>query len=99
MSAKEVFANPGVVVLPDQQIAADFYRRLKSRTSLWQMLIEHHDHPTPRARFNILAKVRCIGVGNAKSHIAQLPLASATTIDGQLGLSTGRSAPAVAVEP
>ncbi|SBW80547.1 hypothetical protein PVE_R1G2662 [Pseudomonas veronii 1YdBTEX2] len=57
MSAQKLFVYPRVVILTDQQVATDLYRRLKSRTLLWQMLIEHHDHPAPRARFNILAKV------------------------------------------
>src|SRR5450830_2003099 len=86
MSTNELLVNQRVIVFTDQHVTVDFYRWLKSRTLLWQMLIEHHDHPAPRARFNILAKVRCIGVGNAKSHIAKLPLASATAVDGQLGL-------------
>ncbi|MNL39479.1 hypothetical protein D3C87_1617600 [compost metagenome] len=50
------------------------------------MMIEHHDHPTPWPRFDVLPEVRRVGVGDAKRHIAQSPLTTPTAIDGQLRL-------------
>ncbi|MCY1461560.1 hypothetical protein D9M71_792290 [compost metagenome] len=50
------------------------------------MMIEHHDNSSSRTRLNVLSEVRRVGVGDAKGHIAQLPLTAATTVDCQLRL-------------